>query len=492
MTRYQIICLDDDDRFLQSMEQSLPQRVSRLCPLFDCEFEFVASPAELDSVLKSSSPEGETPGGEPTFAMLISDQMMPGCTGIEVIERVKAANPYSVCILLTGHAGLESAKYAINRHLLDQYVSKPIEDLEVFTSLVANLLKRHHADAQERQLTAQLAHTVEALRKSNEQVKNMHSAAEQVAMLSKGLRSLDLDDVVNLVSREVPRLFDAQWGLLCLPQGPCPHQGSANALHRQQCQCPSDLVPTLASGSEKDAIGPLPSNCQLAGGQAPRMTIPLTLQASTASATQTPNGYLCLCHLAKPQEQELLLYKASLLQDVISANLSNAMLYDQVRRTSEQDTLTGAYTRRVFEQKLEAEFDRATRYGCPFCVAIIDVDRFKQVNDSLGHLAGDALLGKLAQAVRAEARATDVFARYGGDEFALIMPQTSHEDALVLIDRVRQGVEKVAMAERLTISCGVSEYNAQLDDNASSLLRRADAALYQAKHDGRNRTQLAA
>ena len=105
MKEYQVLCIDDDEQFLSSLEASLPDKVAVLCGRFNCRFEFVTRPQELFRMIS------ETRGALP--AMVIADQIMPGVTGIELIEKLKKEHPDLVCVLLTGHAGLESAKYAI-------------------------------------------------------------------------------------------------------------------------------------------------------------------------------------------------------------------------------------------------------------------------------------------------------------------------------------------------------------------------------------------
>ena len=205
MKTYQIICVDDDEQFLRSLESLLPNRVEALCSGFHTAFEFVSSAEELFELLESSSPEE-------SLAMVISDQMMPGISGLELIEKLKGENPDIVSVLLTGHSGMDSAKYAINSLLLDQYVSKPIEDIHVFVSLVSNLLKRHHLTMSERARTEQLANVVMQLRASNEAISAMQAAAEDIATLGKSRPDLvqrHLADERSLVRRHAQRVADA-------------------------------------------------------------------------------------------------------------------------------------------------------------------------------------------------------------------------------------------------------------------------------------------
>jgi diguanylate cyclase (GGDEF)-like protein/PAS domain S-box-containing protein len=147
------------------------------------------------------------------------------------------------------------------------------------------------------------------------------------------------------------------------------------------------------------------------------------------------------------------------------------------------DQLTGLPNRRAWEETLARELARAARDGLPVCVAVLDIDAFKRYNDDRGHLAGDALLSQAAEAWRSELRGGDVLARYGGDEFAALIPGRALDTAIVVVERLRR-----AAPEGSTCSAGVAMWDG--GESATDLFGRADAALYVAKHSGRN--QLAA
>ncbi|MEZ6109688.1 MAG: GGDEF domain-containing protein [Pirellulaceae bacterium] len=146
------------------------------------------------------------------------------------------------------------------------------------------------------------------------------------------------------------------------------------------------------------------------------------------------------------------------------------------------DPLTGLNNRRALDETLAARFALFTRYHTMFSVVILDVDRFKQLNDQHGHLRGDEILQQVAQAILQSARETDIVTRYGGEEFVVVCPETDLAGGCVLAERVRLLVEKQL---ETTISAGVAM--AVTGDTARSLLARADSALYSAKAGGRNR-----
>jgi len=152
------------------------------------------------------------------------------------------------------------------------------------------------------------------------------------------------------------------------------------------------------------------------------------------------------------------------------------------------DQLTGAFSRRIILEKLKYELNRFRRYGSPFCIAMIDIDHFKKVNDDFGHLTGDAVLKELSSLVMRKIRNTDIFGRYGGEEFLLILPETKKNEARTVLENIRKEVGNYdfPIAGRVTISSGLSCVNDNSDD-INNLIEAADGNLYRAKEAGRNR-----
>jgi diguanylate cyclase (GGDEF)-like protein len=165
----------------------------------------------------------------------------------------------------------------------------------------------------------------------------------------------------------------------------------------------------------------------------------------------------------------------------------------ELERLSISDGLTGLFNHRHIHQELWEEFERVQRTEEPLAVAMLDLDHFKQVNDTYGHQAGDAVLQEVAAILRETAREIDKLGRYGGEEFMALLPDSDLDAATVFAERVREAVEgyafDVGLPEpiRLTVSAGVATYpNAQIE-NPDQLVDWADRALYAAKKGGRNR-----
>jgi diguanylate cyclase (GGDEF)-like protein len=194
-------------------------------------------------------------------------------------------------------------------------------------------------------------------------------------------------------------------------------------------------------------------------------------------------------YLAKPfSEQELMAR--------VDRTLKLTAQKEHFRALAQTDGLTGLPNFRSFHARLEEEVARANRYGHPLACAMVDLDGLKEINDKLGHAAGNRAIVGLADAVREELRDTDFAARYGGDEFVVLLPQTNESQGAQFAERLRRRLVEVSQDAGLPVrgSIGVAAVTAEeLDspDAAEDLLRRADEALYRAKRSGRDRVEVA-
>ena len=364
----------------------------------------------------------------------------------------------------------------------------------------------------------------------DQQLLEDRAAAKEVAMLSKCLKSIDLNEAAEIVTIEVPKLFDAKNCVLCLyPDNGKVGQTSAGPIELEPELTASNRCPCMEGGSpsanhviwtsqkhhascgdqpnageEINIEQTIASECQNSGGQPPRVVISLDITGLKEGSCDEPKrlfGYLCMCGLTHPGvlNHELLSYKAKLTREILNAHLTNATRYQQARLTSLTDTLTGVGSRRLLEDKLQAECVRARRYKRSFSVAIIDLDHFKMINDTLGHATGDEAIRRLACCMKSQKRLPDVLARYGGDEFVILMPETAAVDARILLERIRIKVKAIRFGQTsansiesgtsLSMSCGIAECDLEGDD-AGDVMRRADVALYEAKNAGRDRVML--
>jgi diguanylate cyclase (GGDEF)-like protein len=174
-----------------------------------------------------------------------------------------------------------------------------------------------------------------------------------------------------------------------------------------------------------------------------------------------------------------------------SPAIENALKFREARQLADLDALTGFHNRRYFHETLARECARAHRYSRRLALMVFDVDNFKTVNDRVGHLGGDAVLAEASERVRDVIRTADIPCRVGGDEFAVIMPESGIEQAEQLFQRLQDGINArpIGDAGHLQISAGVAELRA--DDDSITFFERADAALYRAKDAGKAQSMTA-
>jgi two-component system cell cycle response regulator len=167
-----------------------------------------------------------------------------------------------------------------------------------------------------------------------------------------------------------------------------------------------------------------------------------------------------------------------------------AQYHEEIYRLTIIDGLTQVHNKRYLLEFLDREMARCLRHGRALSLVLFDIDLFKRINDTYGHLAGDYVLRELAAALKSRIRKEECFARYGGEEFALVLPETGHENTVFLADKLRKIVEQhefVFEGKRIgvTFSAGVADLS-QSHDSALAFIKAADARLYEAKHRGRN------
>jgi len=183
-------------------------------------------------------------------------------------------------------------------------------------------------------------------------------------------------------------------------------------------------------------------------------------------------------------------YISSLRQKLSISKSQQAKSIELIKDMAIRDELTSIYNRRHLMELLDYEKNRSLRGGGNFCLAMLDIDYFKNVNDTYGHLAGDEVLRAVATMINKSLRNTEFCGRYGGEEFLIVLTQTDIKGALICAERVRTNIENILFPDlssdfKVTVSIGLSEY--QRGENVEEIISRADEALYRAKKGGRNR-----
>lgn len=214
--------------------------------------------------------------------------------------------------------------------------------------------------------------------------------------------------------------------------------------------------------------------------------IPIIIQSAAKNRAQDLRRGAevgALGYITDPTDLDLLLARARTLLD-----FKNYL--DTCEEAAFTDHLTGLANRRRFERQLEREVMRSRRYNHPFCLLLLDIDYFKRINDTFGHNAGDEVLAHLSKILQAGTRGMDMAARTGGEEFAVILPETKLAGGLEAAERLRAAIEKMELPGigKISASFGVSEFPSCGQDG-HELYKVSDAALYEAKQQGRNQVR---
>ncbi len=338
--------------------------------------------------------------------------------------------------------------------------------------------------------------TADALQRSNRQLETAIADLEQSVLVNELAyclqASMMAEDLCRIVARFAPRLFPRNSGALSVidfsknvvettavwgnraadqpvfsPKDCCTLQeGRAHLLLRSQ---EGSICQHAASGRRRAQI------CAPLGAQSSVLGF-LHLEASAEASSEDPFTL-----------KDLRL--ARIVARQVAVSIANIRSSEVLRQQAFRDPLTGLYNRRLLQEALDIELRRAKRKKWPVGLIMIDVDDFKLFNDTYGHAAGDFLLLSLASFLQSSVRANDVLCRYGGDEFLLVMPETSLEDALLWTHKWKSAARGRSiewngrMLRCPTVSMGVAAYPACPTSDA--LFREADAALYAAKADGR-------
>ena len=179
----------------------------------------------------------------------------------------------------------------------------------------------------------------------------------------------------------------------------------------------------------------------------------------------------------------------------LALGLQRVALYRQVQESATHDGLTGLLVRRTFRERLKEEAERSVRRSAPMTFLMVDLDRFKQVNDTYGHLVGDVVLREVANLIRGSVREMDLVGRYGGEEFGVLLPEADRDLGFQIAERIRRTIESAPIRAydeeiHMTVSVGAALCPA-LTSDAEELVEKADQAMYRAKETGRNKTVVA-
>jgi two-component system cell cycle response regulator len=406
------------------------------------------------------------------FDLVLTDLVLPRRSGAELLAAIRRDHPGVDVILITAHASLDSAVAALRLGAAD-YLSKPIRPDELAVVLRRTLERRW--------LAAENLHLRELL-----------ATVEECRSLSA---SLDPSEIHSVALDILLARLGRERGLAWFHRGPSLATGDVSC--RGYGEREADRLRAVLSGEKVLDLHALAQPEIVRGGP---------LHQALAEAGVAANAFLVVpVHgraaeggvLVVPEEpppfaaRELEL--ARLVATHAQVAMQNAERYHRAKERAFVDDVTGVYNARYLFTALEHEMRRADRYGSQLALLFLDVDRFKLVNDHHGHLVGSRTLRRLAEVLGNCIRQVDTLARYGGDEFTILLVDTGLETGLTIAERIRAAVAANPFESRgreplhVTVSIGVAAFPAH-GTTPESLLDMADKAMYRAKSLGRDRT----
>jgi len=434
-----------------------------------------------------------------TFDIVIADYHIPGWKGTEAILLLRQFGIRTPVIVVTGSLGEESTVECLKLGAADLVLKDRLTRLPV---AIRRALREESVSQDALRVREDLAHVNQEL---SDQVQELHRRSDEETLIrdmSDLLQTcLTSEEAFQVLRRATQRLFPTESGALCILNSsrsllePVASWGAFPpadgvfapqdcwALRRGRIQFLEDSP----SGLICRHLGPDPapdSICAplMAQGEA----LGLLYLRGQCGPSLTPDR-------RKSEARRLL---AAAVADRIALALANLKLCESLRWQSIRDQLTGLFNRRYMEESFDRELRRAIRNGRALGVIMLDVDHFKNFNDTLGHASGDALLTALGDFLQSRTRREDIACRYGGEEFVLILPEADLAVTQQRAEELREEVKQLRVRHRgkaldkITLSLGVASYP-EHGDTANELIRIADAALYRAKVEGRDRVVLA-
>ena len=405
--------------------------------------------------------------------LVISDLVMPDKTGLDMVEILRLEYPGLRVILITGHGTVESAVKAMKIGALD-YIRKPLNPAE-FKIVVHRALEQSKLAEENRELKSSL---------------KLYDASSRIS------RTIEIEELYQIIFDLMIQEVGATRGFLYVVDQ---EQGESNIILSEGFDAEEnegldrklfeELQQELAHLSDPFIPDhPLSTTVKYRNSSDP-------VQASLFIPLQNKNELAGVVVFFDTERTEAFgkesLRVASFLSEHASAALGNAMLYSQAKILTITDDLTNVFNYRYLNNILDRELVRAQRLNSSMSVLFLDLDSFKEVNDQHGHLLGSKILVELAGLLKGAVRKVDAVARYGGDEYIVVLTDTNSKGAMIVAERIRQMVEDYIFTEsegfpiKLTISVGVASYP-EHGVNKVELLHLADEAMYKGKYGRKN------
>jgi len=412
------------------------------------------------------------------IAVAILDLMLPDFSGLELLAHFRQNSPDTEVILFTGLGALDSAIQALRLGAYDYLVKSELR-LPELHRVVDRALERRNLALANRKLLEDLKKAQKELAETR--VRELTQIRRIGETLARPLTSEELvAGLLDLIWESLPlvHLGIRLWGL-------DKEEQTAASRHRSGLPAPTIeqfeqwLDHELHLRESAPVRGPTPN---------PPVTPPCPVVLQEGLQAAEVQGLVAAGRLEPFSPEEAELFRIFTLQG--EAALKNVLLFEEVKSLAIRDGLTGLYNSRHFQEMLAHQVEVSRRYGWPLSLLFLDIDNFKSINDTYGHLEGDLVLKNLARFLQSHIRLADVPCRYGGEEFVALLPQTSRTQARHLAERLRAEIAATPIPLShgdiyITVSIGVAcLFSPQ---SGEDLVKTADAALYKAKQSGKNR-----
>jgi diguanylate cyclase (GGDEF)-like protein len=406
---------------------------------------------------------------EGVFDLVLSDLTMPGLSGLELLARVQRRFPGSEFVIVTANASVDSAVHALRMGATD-YLQKPVRAADLILCLERALARRRLVEENQR-LRGELA---------------LYAAARTLSA------SLEPDEVYALALEIASRSVGHPRGFALFKRPDLTDSIGVHGVGLPETDV-ARLRALIAAGKRVE-WGAFPGVARVDHGPLHELLraaeLPETpLYVVPLRGEETDVGMLCLFDAPGSADA---LPQLAIVAAHAGVALRNAERYRRARDRAFVDDTTDVYNARYLLEALDREVRRAERYGNELSILFIDLDRFKLVNDNHGHLVGSSVLRQLSQLLTQSVRQVDTVARYGGDEFTILLADTAERGARVIAERIRKWVSdygfEAGHGQSLHLSCsvGLATYPAH-GRTREALLEAADKAMYRAKSEGRNR-----
>lgn len=335
--------------------------------------------------------------------------------------------------------------------------------------------------------------------------KQQLSLLEQVTPLARQLNCLDIARIANICIENIPKLVNARFASLYILDE------TNEILHLQKCNHPF-LINKIVSLNQKPVspmIMAVNSKQLVRVGDIDKHQQP-TIKKSQRAFSENYKTKNCIIaplicqervvgvlNLADKLNSDIFTKKdialIELFSQLVGASIGNIKMFDKIQKQATTDGLTGLFNHKTFYEMLDKELWRSRRYGGKISLLMVDIDFLKKVNDSYGHRAGDKIIKEISRRIKSCIRQIDIAARYGGDEFAVIFPNTSLAKAKVVAERILQEVSETPVfwngeKIKLSVSLGLGEYDGNF--SPEDITSRSDDALYEAKLAGKNQISI--